>query len=397
MPLVFVHGVNTRWDRDAVASAKRRNDLFYSCSLPCLRSDARSIDVKSPYWGDLGANPSAGGDYTTLPTASGYETFGGQPVLAGLLTRDLIQAIVTSPEQPLLATARQISLPCAVDLLWASAVEAVSDEESRKELGRFIAAAIDYAERVPAPRWLLEVQTDYSLITRLKSEVEAGQESTVERFGLGDWWGYVQSGATAVRDFAQRNLIEWPRYAVSRVGLYFLRPWMNDFGARSIGDSLVYVHSRGTAAAPGPIIQRVLQDLRAAAAARTDADPLIVIGHSLGGVISFDIFSHFATDLKCDLLVTVGSQVGFLQELGLLANPRPTAPSARTDKPKFVRRWINVFDPLDVLAFAAEPVFTGVKDLSFSNETGALSAHTSYMYSPRFHRRLGRRMKEALS
>jgi hypothetical protein len=173
---------------------------------------------------------------------------------------------------------------------------------------------------------------------------------------------------------------------------------MTNVGARTVGDALVYVARRGTAAAPGDIVKRVMKDVRDAAAKRTDKDPLIAIGHSLGGVILYDLFSHFATDLKCDLLVTVGSQVGLFQELRLLASAPPpnSSVASRVSSPSNLGRWLNVFDPVDVLAFTARPVFIGVDDLSFSNETGALSAHTSYFWSPRFHRRLGARMREAL-
>jgi len=37
-----------------------------------------------------------------------------------------------------------------------------------------------------------------------------------------------------------------------------------------------------------------------------------------------------------------------------------------------------------------------VEDFAFSSETGAISEHTAYFWTPHFHRRLGRRIREAL-
>ena len=122
---------------------------------------------------------------------------------------------------------------------------------------------------------------------------------------------------------------------------------MTTVGTRTVGDALVYVARRGTFTSPGEIIKRVLdgqEGLRAAAASRTTNDPLIVIGHSLGGVILYDIFSHFAPDLQCDLLVTVGSQVGFFQELALLANASAGGftPGSRVSRPGNIVRWLRL-------------------------------------------------------
>ena len=46
-------------------------------------------------------------------------------------------------------------------------------------------------------------------------------------------------------------------------------------------------------------------------------EPLVVIGHSLGGVISMDLLSHFRTDIDVDLFVTIGSQVAHFEEMKL--------------------------------------------------------------------------------
>ena len=70
---------------------------------------------------------------------------------------------------------------------------------------------------------------------------------------------------------------------------------------------------------------------------RTPDDPLIIVGHSMGGIILYDLFTSYVPTLMNDLVVdhyvTVGSQVGFMQEMDHFpANKgvnRGTAGSAR--------------------------------------------------------------------
>ena len=176
MPIVFVHGVANRWGPDLDRGRKNIEVLFRTVSLPLTRSDPEAVKISQPYWSDLGANPSTGEAFATLPSFHRYETFGkqfgGAWVFPEMLTRDLIQVINIQPDQPLLATARHASLACAVDLLWTCAVESVptSDERSFHDMGKFIAAALDYAERNPSPRWLAEVDNDLRIPLRLKQE-----------------------------------------------------------------------------------------------------------------------------------------------------------------------------------------------------------------------------------
>ena len=46
-------------------------------------------------------------------------------------------------------------------------------------------------------------------------------------------------------------------------------------------------------------------------------EKLIIVAHSMGGNIVYDILTHYMPDLVCDLFLTVGSQVGLLEELKL--------------------------------------------------------------------------------
>src|SRR5947207_3892796 len=77
-----------------------------------------------------------------------------------------------------------------------------------------------------------------------------------------------------------------------------------------IGDILAYFAKR----------DMILEDLehKVAETVGTDNNPLWLIGHSLGGIICFDYCCQ--TSRTVERLVTVGSQVGLLGELGILKN-----------------------------------------------------------------------------
>ena len=69
-----------------------------------------------------------------------------------------------------------------------------------------------------------------------------------------------------------------------------------------MGDVMTYLVHRGTPKDPGEIVSIVLKKLREAKNNTPDhgRDPLIVIAHSMGGNIVYDILTSYAPDLKID-------------------------------------------------------------------------------------------------
>jgi hypothetical protein len=126
---------------------------------------------------------------------------------------------------------------------------------------------------------------------------------------------------------------------------------------------------------------------------------LVIVAHSMGGNIVYDLLTSVLADkLKVDAFITVGSQVGLFKELALYTEDRgteATSAATRIAKPAAVGTWINVFDPMDVLGFAASGVFQEVHDYAFSNDASVLQTHSQYFFRPAFHERLRARMQEA--
>ncbi|HEY4368565.1 MAG TPA: S8 family peptidase [Steroidobacteraceae bacterium] len=79
---------------------------------------------------------------------------------------------------------------------------------------------------------------------------------------------------------------------------------------------------------------------------RTGGGPFVVIAHSQGSMIAYDVLSSLSADeYQIDLLVTIGSPLGLQEVQDQLQTL--TGQKRGLGVPAAVRRWINVADPLD--------------------------------------------------
>lgn len=392
MPLVFVHGVGAREGPGFEESVAARDAFFRRFMLARALPDPSAVTISNPYWGGHGARPAWG--HASLP-GDPVEALGPEDEEIAMLGAPIL-GDRPSDEPPLLGTARR-SMEEAVDLLWATASEE-SGAGSADELASLAVRAVDYARNEPDRSWLDEVETDEEFVAELEKRVDAWRpvgapspddEPAYEALGAGESWARIEEAAGRIRGFvgrlAGRAVVEVARAPVHKRTALFL------------GDILVYLRERGTAEAPGDIVTEVADALDAARKAVTPEDPrLIVVTHSMGGNIVYDLLTHFRRDLEVDLLVTVGSQVSFFEELKLFVESRGDVPAIpatdRVPRPENVDRWINIFDRNDLLGFVAAGVFGGVEDYEYSTGKGLLFAHTTYFLRPSFHDRLGERV-----
>src|SRR5262249_51443190 len=91
----------------------------------------------------------------------------------------------------------------------------------------------------------------------------------------------------------------------------------------------------------------------------TQAKPIGLIAHSLGGVVSFDAMVAPAggIPLHVDSFVSFGSQPAFFE----IIDPRASNASYVTGHPIIlpdtIKKWFNLWDVVDLLAFTAGTVF----------------------------------------
>ncbi|MFE1438870.1 hypothetical protein [Streptomyces sp. NPDC058739] len=122
---------------------------------------------------------------------------------------------------------------------------------------------------------------------------------------------------------------------------------------------------------------------------REQSGPVVLLGHSLGGVVCFDLLASGVLPGRAPdgrpggvaALVTVGSQVPLLYELDAL----PSRPYG-SGLPDGFPHWLNVYDRRDLLSYTAAEVFRGgVTDLEVDNRQPVSAAHGAYWANDLFY------------
>lgn len=385
MPIVFVHGVNNRNGAAYQGTESSRNAFLREIVAPALGLPPKDVLLSSPYWGDSGARFAWG--MAVLPSADeAFEALGGTPEATAIGSfESVLTNSAVSADGGLLDNARR-DFSRVIDVLYASAMAGTITEEEAREVARSYLNVSEYAENNPSPAWLANaVETNF--IDQLAFHANTGRE---ESFGAG---GALDS----LKESLSRILNVLPSLGTS-TGVIFARKQLNAVVTCFAGDAFTYLARRGTKDVPGDIVTTVLTSLRDAAARKTDKDAkLIVIAHSFGGEIIYDIVTHFDTKLEIDWLITVGSQVGLFEELKLYIESKvtlpPDSPKGRIARPAGLKHWLNVFDLNDILSYRVEPVFDGTSDFHYDTGYGALSAHGGYFMRPSFYKRLSERLR----
>jgi hypothetical protein len=386
MPLVFVHGVATRRNPDYERGVAARNALFRRYLYPAFRWDDR-VDPFTAYWG--GDAAEFRWHHASLPQED-VEAFGASESVEDGLLAQMSGGEAVDTDAPLSWLARR-SVEDAVDLIWASTAQEVAEAEVAQALAALAHRASDRMPELESDSALTQATDDDEWITALAGRLEeaspgsADQMDEVEAFGGSAAWDRLSEAMIRVRGAAGR--------LGGGAAAKLLRADIHRQAALFLGDVFFYLDRRGDRDHPGPIVDQVVQTLESAVKA---GPPLVVVAHSMGGGIVYDVLSYYRPDVRVQTLVTVGSQVGLFEELCLLqAGKQAGCPDGPTRVAKLdnVEEWINVFDRDDLLGFATERIFEGVKDFDYSTGKGLFAAHSSYFTMPSFYRRLAERVK----
>lgn len=380
MPIVFVHGVNNRNNDEYRDNEAGRNGFLREIVAPALGLDPGKLYLSSPYWGGNAAQFAW--NMAVLPDASeNYERLGGEEAVAVSRTMGLIGS---SDANTTVESARK-DFAGTVDLLYGATLAGVKTEKESRDVAASYVKAAKYAADNPAPSWL-NTATDDNFADLLNYYAHADGN---EQFGGGGVLDQLKEGLSRLAGALPS--------AGTAAALRLARKKLNATVTKFTGDAFVYLSKRGTQEAPGPIVKIVLSELRKAAAARNDSDKnLVVIAHSFGGEIVYDILTHFATDLQVDCLITVGSQVGLFEEMKLYLASRaevpPDPPEGKVSRPANLKRWLNVFDTNDAVSYRVTPVFSGADDYQYDTGYDTLQAHSGYFFRPSFYTRLAARL-----
>jgi hypothetical protein len=397
MPIVFVHGVANRKNAEYNEKQAARDAFLKRYVAQALGTPPNALQVFSPYWGGHGAKFSWG--QASLPEPSKqYETFGSEDERAAAYSAYEHLGVADVRQIDLVSQARELGLPRIVDFLWELAALRPKDASHAERVAATFSGAYVYALNFPKPAWLGKAGLSNSnFVDQLQVEVStfmdskpAAQRQEWETFGISEFWDDVREGFD--------RLVSAPGAALSSAVVTVARAALNDKASVFIGDAFSYLKNRGNSGDPGPIVQTVVADFLQAKQIREQKnEPFVVIAHSFGGIISFDIFSHYMPTLPVDLFLSVGSQVALFEEMKLYHSSRADVPSASTPKvakPRNVKRWLNIFDLNDVLSYCCAGVFDGVQDFMYPTGSSVLSAHSAYFVRPSFYFRLSERIKQ---
>ena len=135
-------------------------------------------------------------------------------------------------------------------------------------------------------------------------------------------------------------------------------------------------------AAPGDLLLYQVrgQSIRDFIASKIEAaaKPVVVIGHSLGGVASVDLLIE--REMNVDLLITVGSQAPFFYEINALHSLSFTDGGRNPQLPAhFPKKWLNFYDKHDFLSYIGGEIFgAAIEDIEVDNRQPFHHSHLAY-------------------
>jgi hypothetical protein len=199
------------------------------------------------------------------------------------------------------------------------------------------------------------------------SDREALVDAIVRGFpqtkGLGSWlWSGVKALAEGAATYYGRDRRDGLMSGVSP----------------GIGDILLYERR-------GDEILSMIEDKIQAEAAK--GNRVIVLGHSLGGIMMVDLLSRPRKPgpLPVAMLITVGSQAPVLFKFDALGTMRLKNPLP--DGTPY-RPWLNIYDRNDFLSFCAARTFpgavAGIDDFEVESNVSFPEAHSAYFRQPSF-------------
>lgn len=393
MAFVFVHGVNNRRDADYAKEELVRAAFLREYVAPSIGINPQH-PIFAPYWGGHGVNFWAG--LAVVPHSGHIETLGAaaddMPPSVGIAA---MNGAVKS-DDTLVTLARRRS-DVAIDVLFDTLILDAQSETDILIAARAYQQAQQRLAETTTP-WLQQASTEEVLDQILEVASPLGKAGTEESLGGTQLWSMLQE--------ASKRLVLFGPDKLSHAVVGGTRRPVTEKIATFVGDAFHYLAERGDGTAPGAIASTVLLALQEAhELSRRSNEPLVVISHSFGGEIVYDILTHYAegSDLEIDAWITVGSQVGLFEEMSLLwtspgREDRKSTPTEAIPSPKRAKRWINIVDTNDVLGFLVVPTFSGhapetVHDFEYNTGYPVTGAHSGYFKWPSFYKRLALRIQ----
>ena len=422
MPILYVHGVNVR-SRDGFDAMKPFARRYIA---PAISDDPEGVLIDCAFWGKHAFDPKFGG--ASRPKTRLRAMGAGAQSNSGTMAEIVLEYRETLSRLPSVEPAPRASGGLAGSGLTAggspSSISETADrtlqELDSDELADLLATILTDASADPAEQAKLAIYADEMVgddtarqilqstsdplrqIDLLLEEVSRRRrlDANLAGQGLTSWIEKIHDRFDEV--FSRTDSA--PAYALSYL-IAELRPQLNDAVSRFLGDVCVYLVKRGTASAPGDVPQILMAKLRKMASNKESrgGEPLVVITHSMGGQLMYDMVTHFLPNspsmrhIQVDFWCASASQVGFFEEGGLFIKSDPAHGLGKRVPypPSNLGYWWNVWDHNDFLSFTASEIFERVDDQQYSSGQGLITAHGGYLQRPSFFRTMAAKIKAA--
>jgi hypothetical protein len=435
MPVIFIHGVNTRDNDDYRKNRAARDELLKRLVLQPLAEKGKrfeQIEIVNPYWGIFGV--SFWWDQASLPEVHALENLGAEneatpesdleftetvKELAGARQLDSSRLENLGTGERLFQRAAEKDLTRFVETILSplllSEMRLAEDSGVKPETEGVLQALLAMAAKEVASdanvkAEMIAASSDDEVMELLKEKVKArfGQLAQSELAtpkevisldkqleSLGPSW--LEELKDRVGELFDR-IQDAPARVAGASALDLFRDGLHRNFSHFLGDVFVYLNERGDKANPGPIVSTILEAIRTAPKHHPD-EPLIIITHSMGGNILYDILTYYAPELEVDVWVSVASQVGQFEEMKLFkaSDKNIYKPNKVTGLKPPLGYWLNVYDPLDSFGFKVAPIFEDVNaDVDYPTGAGALKAHGEYFGRASFYQMVREHIEKAL-
>jgi hypothetical protein len=329
-PVLVIHGVGNRGKQEQFRAEVRSLGAQF----------AGQLDLIDVFWGDLGADEGhipptlpdvdevRGEDLSPRDEPVGLELLQGGALETrdGPVAMDVVMNAAAGPVEVRDAAAR-VPIGAAFGEVWPELrwLPHVSDEEILRAVGELVAEAATAPAATPSAgfdvRDGIEVRGPGEVVKKILHRVDDLVGAVIGRVG-GELNHSIRS------TFA-------PKFA----------GFLGDIFAYLDGKEQIYERIRGRIAERAPGFG-------------TRERPIGAVAHSLGGVILFDLAVAKEGPIHLDGFVTFGSQAPLFHVISRRSEVIDKFTGSPVTLPETVRgKWINLWEPLDFLAFVAGRIF----------------------------------------
>ena len=413
MPILYLHGVlirdETGWD--GLERILRRY------VAPVIAKEPEQVLIERCFWGDFGARfrwnnlstPDSPIRHAMLDTVSKAKDNQANMVRFSEVSKRLIEQ--TKPKQR--ASQPPVRLkdlsPENLSNFCASLIAADSTKWSMKELNLAIMAADEVIYEAATHKLLekcIKIEEEYSVLQKLVKERYKKMDPQVSPSSMKLLPSMTKTMSINLLEGLERAA-HGAGFAVTRAAAEIRVP-INMFVTTFIGDVLTYLYGRGDATMPGQIPLIVLESLVRCRENQKErpGEPLIVLSHSMGGQIMYDLVTHFLprmpefSDMRIDFWCAAASQVGLFEELKLFLESSDEFSMEYGNQVPFPDKrylgyWWNVWDHNDFISWSAKGIIDGIDDEFYNTGMFLVDAHGGYLVLPSFFRRFAKKLEHA--